>query len=115
MAFPTTITPLARPHGIGAPSIEEAQAHRFRTGSALTGQTVSLTFEPLTQAQVGDLMAHWSGARLEGVFALPPSTVWVGRSSPPAVTLWRFTSIPTFRRLPGGYYDVTGMDLAAMA
>ena len=115
MGFPTTITPLARPHGIGAPTIEEAQAHRFRTGSALTGQTVSLTFEHLTQSQVADLMAHWTTVRLEGVFALPPTTVWVGRSSPPAVTLWRFASVPTFRRLPGGYYDVTGMDLAAMA
>lgn len=115
MAFPTTITPIARPHGIGAPSIEESQAHRFRTGSALTNQTVGLTFQPLTQSQVSDLMAHWETVRLEGVFALPPSTVWIGRSSPPAVALWRFARVPTFRRLPGGYYDVTGMDLVAMA
>lgn len=115
MAFPTSITPLARPHGIGAPLIEEAQAHRFRLGSALTGQTVTLTFEPLTQSQTNDLRAHWESARLEGVFDLPPQTVWIGRSSPPPVTLWRFASVPTFRRMQGGYYEVTGMDLAAMA
>jgi len=114
MAFPSSVIPIARPHGIGAPTIEEAQAHRFRTGAALTGQTVSLTFEPLTQAQVSDLMGHWTSVRLEGVFSLPASTVWVGRSAPPAVTWWRYARVPTFRRLPGGYYDVTGMELAAM-
>jgi hypothetical protein len=112
MLFPASIVPTARPHGIGAPIIDESMTHRFRTGASLAGQTVSLSLPPLTPAQVSDLRAHWETDQLEGAFSLPAATVWLGRSSPPPV-MWRYTRPPTFRRMPGGRYEVTGLDLMA--
>ena len=115
MTFPSSVIPIARPHGIGAPVLDEAQGHRFRLGATLSGQPLSLKFEPLDATQMADLMAHWQSNLLEGSFSLPAATVWCGRSSPPPVTLWRYARAPQFRRLPGGFWEADGIELIAMA
>jgi hypothetical protein len=39
--------------------------------------------------------------------------VWVGRASPPPVTLWRYASAPSWSLQPGGLWLVSGVSLRA--
>jgi hypothetical protein len=66
----------------------------------------------LTSAQFDALQQHWRTVGLLSPWGLP-AAVWVGRASPPPVTLWRYASAPTWSLRPGGLWLVTGLALAA--
>ena len=112
MDFPASVAVIGRPHTLGGFNIADEIDRRFRTGDAVRGQTLPLPLPLLTPAQFNDLQLHWRTVGLLSPWELP-AAVWVGRASPPPVTLWRYASAPTWSLQPGELWLVTGVALAA--
>lgn len=112
MDFPASLFPIGRPHTLGGFNIADEIERRFRTGDDVRGQTVALPLPLLSPQQFADHVLHWRTVGLLSAWSLP-SAVWVGRASPPPVTLWRYAAAPTWSQQPGGLWLVAGVTLTA--
>jgi len=112
MDFPASVLTNGRPHTLGGFNIADEIDRRFRTGDVVRGQTLALPLPLLTPAQFDDIRQHWRAVGLLSPWGLP-AAVWVGRASPPPVTLWRYASAPTWSLQPGSLWRVTGVALVA--
>ena len=103
MTFPA-LTPSARTFSPG--NIPQANqitlsglVTGFRRGNRRDGQTLSLSFTNLTEAQVNEIKAHYIDR--QGTFDIfyLPSEVWSGYTTPPVPLLsdyaWRYSGPPT--------------------
>ncbi len=112
MDFPASLLPIGRPHTLGGFNIADEIDRRFRTGDVVRGQTVALPLPLLTPAQFEDHVEHWRTVGLLSAWGLP-AAVWIGRTSPPPVTAWRYASAPSWSLQPGGLWLVSGVSLRA--
>jgi len=113
MNFPASLSLIGRPHTLGGFSIADEFDRQFRTGDAIRGQTLELPLPLLNPSQFDDLQEHWRTVGLLSAWSLP-AAAWVGRASPPPVTLWRYASAPRWGLRPGGLWLVTGVSVVAV-
>lgn len=101
MAFPS-LTPSLRIFGPGIlPVTEKISASGaffgFRRGSRTKGQTLSLTFNNLTEANVNLIKDHYIDSNGTFDYFFLNGSVWSGYTTPPAPVFgvaWRYASAP---------------------
>jgi hypothetical protein len=113
MDFPANCLPIGRPQTLGNFNIASELDRRFRLSDTMKGQTVSLPLPIFTAAQCHDFKNHFRTVGLLSSWKLP-AAVWVGRAVLPTTVRWRYASAPSWELLPGGLWQVTGVELVAM-
>ena len=113
MNFPESCLPIGRPHATGDFNIATELDRRFRLNDGLTGQTVALPLPVFSPAQFSDFQTHFRTVGLLSSFELP-AAVWIGRAVPPTPVRWRYATAPSWALLPGGLWQVAGVQLKAV-
>lgn len=82
---------------------------KFLHGDYVSGLTMSLTYENLTQAEMASIRDHYRGQQGTVINFLLPADIWAGQSSVinivPAGMRWKYSSPPEEAQKAGGYVD----------